>query len=1078
MRRRKIHRFRLEPTTALGNLGRAALRFALRYLQSCPYSASPQFFMSTSNDLHQAATVRGFAVGHTAFNRFTLEKILGRGGMGVVWLAKDEDLEQKVALKFLPEVIMSDRSALDDLKRETRRSREMTHPHIVRIYDFMRDDMTAAISMEFVSGDTLSNRRADQPQNVFSIQQLSPWVEQLCSGLHYAHTKAQVVHRDLKPANLMLDAAGEIKITDFGIARSISDSVSRVSAVCNSGTPVYMSPQQMMGEKPCVADDIYAFGATLYELLTSRPPFHSGNVILQVREKMPSTMAARRAELEIAGEPIPPEWEHIIAACLAKEPAGRPESMLKISEALGLSGGIPRTTQYNISDLPTVRAVSLPPAIPAPPAVPTLSTVPAPRAVPAPSAVAAPPKPRKPFPRWIVSVGTAAAVIILAAVFVPGWWNRHQAAGANGRAQELRSKGDWPAALATAAAAASRDASYANAYDKMQADWLSSLQPTDDPREFFAMLTSLPLEITGSLSAEHAARYKEIRSNGEEAYRKKLTTVTMDAETLALRGKFDEADALLSPWRPYSVLSPNDLTASETRVKAARIRRELLMAEESAAGGDTGSALARLNDLEAQNLLPDEVARGRAKVQAIATPVVVEQLATAIAADDAARVQAALNEYGRLSGKPASVTATALLAERDFEKFLRLLEQLGVRSADGAPRTNFLDLIVVEALRARFSSPESVSEFLAESYAASAEKMRHERPGAALLLAQHAQAIKVTALGSAVERGISEWLKTKLDLSLAFPPTETASDLSGTIQDAGRDELFEKLRPSIEAVMTPVKAPTSINPRTIVARTRMSALERKDDASPAAKKVLPMTNTVQIPNPERAKLEAELKSYETARLAGIGVGGASALLAALGKKTEKDVGIGGAVVGAGVGIYSQVNIDNVKKKLESTPATVSERKTIEIPYEEISHRLSYSASLVAELSSGGRSYGPPLRAAFSLTHEAVEKTGDPAQGAPIQPLVEPTDDELAMALRESVNKQFETSGPAMIKAIADASLDVVETQVTAAQTPQLATELRELRWVLVQLWQKAGVRVSDTNDTERTLRLALGLPVK
>ena len=590
----------------------------------------------------------------------------------------------------------------------------MTHPHIVRIYDFMRDDLTAAISMEFVSGDTLSNRRADQPQNIFSIQQLSPWVEQICSGLHYAHTKAQVVHRDLKPANLMLDAVGDIKITDFGIARSISDSVSRVSAVCNSGTPVYMSPQQMMGEKPCVADDIYAFGATLYELLTGRPPFHSGNVVLQVREKMPPSMAARRAELEITGEPFPPEWERTIAACLAKEPAGRPESMLKITEALGLNGGGRGTTHYNISDLPTLPAVSLPP-----PAVP-----------------ASPPKPRKPLPRWLLSAGAAAAVVILAAVFAPGWWNSHEAAGANQRAQEFMSKGDWPAALATAFAAMTRDAAYANAYDKMQDDFLSSLKSTEqDPKEFFASLIGLPLDISGSLSAGHAARYKEIRSDGEEAYRQKLTAVTTDAETLALAGKFDEADALLSPWRPYSVLSPHDLTASETRVKAARIRREILMAEASAADGDTVGALARLDELATRNLLADEVARGRGKVQAIASPAVVDRLARAIAADDAGAVQAALNEYGKVSGKPASITATDLLAERNFEKFLRLLEQLGVRSAEGAPRANFLDLIAVEPLRSRFSSPDSASEFLAQSYAASAGKMRHERPVAALLLA-------------------------------------------------------------------------------------------------------------------------------------------------------------------------------------------------------------------------------------------------------------------------------------------------------------------------------------------------------
>src|SRR2546430_16326827 len=106
------------------------------------------------SSLDYGSTIRGFSPEQKVFNRYTLKKILGRGGMGVVWLAQDEHLEQKVALKFLPEVIMSDRSALEDLKKETRRSREMTHPHIVRIHDFVLDEPTAAVLMEIIVRDT------------------------------------------------------------------------------------------------------------------------------------------------------------------------------------------------------------------------------------------------------------------------------------------------------------------------------------------------------------------------------------------------------------------------------------------------------------------------------------------------------------------------------------------------------------------------------------------------------------------------------------------------------------------------------------------------------------------------------------------------------------------------------------------------------------------------------------------------------------------------------------------------------------------------------------------------------------
>jgi serine/threonine protein kinase len=215
--------------------------------------------------------------------------------MGVVWLARDEDLERDVALKFLPEVVAMDRQAVQDLKRETRRSLELTHPHIIRIYDFVQDVRAAAISMEYVAGDTLAGRKLDQAGGFFEPKHIEGWVRELCEALAYAHERAQVVHRDLKPANLMIDARGELKIADFGIAASVSDSVSRVSVqASSSGTPVYMSPQQMMGEKPAVSDDIYSLGATLYDLLTSRPPFHGGNIIAQVQGKVPASLAARR----------------------------------------------------------------------------------------------------------------------------------------------------------------------------------------------------------------------------------------------------------------------------------------------------------------------------------------------------------------------------------------------------------------------------------------------------------------------------------------------------------------------------------------------------------------------------------------------------------------------------------------------------------------------------------------------------------------------------------------------------------------------------------------------------------------
>src|SRR5439155_15757029 len=162
------------------------------------------------------ATSRDFASGQRVFGRYTLVKVLGRGGMGIVWLARDEELERQVALKFLPDLMIQDRAAFDQLKRETKRCLELTHPHIVRIHDFVHDERSGGISMEYVDGETLSNLRAEKEHHVFEPHEIAGWIAQLCDALDYAHAHANVIHRDLKPANLMVNQRRDLKITDCG----------------------------------------------------------------------------------------------------------------------------------------------------------------------------------------------------------------------------------------------------------------------------------------------------------------------------------------------------------------------------------------------------------------------------------------------------------------------------------------------------------------------------------------------------------------------------------------------------------------------------------------------------------------------------------------------------------------------------------------------------------------------------------------------------------------------------------------------------------------------------------------------
>ena len=203
----------------------------------------------------------------------------------------------------------------------------------MRIYDFQHDENAAAISMEYVDGGTLSDLRIKKRSKVFNPRDLVGWLEALFDGLDYAHTREQIVHRDLKPRNLMLNSQGELKIADFGISRCISDSVTMLSGIlAATGSPPYVSPQQWDGEDPTPLDDIYSLGATLYELLSSKPPFLGVVDWQKLHHKIAPPIWQRRLALGIKGvEPIPARWEETIAACLAKDPKDRPQTICELS---------------------------------------------------------------------------------------------------------------------------------------------------------------------------------------------------------------------------------------------------------------------------------------------------------------------------------------------------------------------------------------------------------------------------------------------------------------------------------------------------------------------------------------------------------------------------------------------------------------------------------------------------------------------------------------------------------------------------------------------------------------------------
>ncbi|MFO1481756.1 MAG: serine/threonine-protein kinase [Verrucomicrobiaceae bacterium] len=265
--------------------------------------------------------------------RFVLQRCLGQGGMGQVWLAQDTTLDQPRALKFVLPALVFDASARKRLRHEARLGTELAHPCIVRVFDFLEEgggSPHAAVVMEYVDGRTLSDLLAEQENNFFEPEQIEKWIHDVISGLDYAHKDRQRFHLDLKPGNIIVETAtNRAKLLDFGISRSAKDTLTRLTGQASSGTLPYMSPQQLNGESPRAADDVYSLGATVFELLTGTPPFFRGKLDDQIRDREPDTLMERRRQnvregLSAAvGNDIPPSWQQWASCALSKSAESR-----------------------------------------------------------------------------------------------------------------------------------------------------------------------------------------------------------------------------------------------------------------------------------------------------------------------------------------------------------------------------------------------------------------------------------------------------------------------------------------------------------------------------------------------------------------------------------------------------------------------------------------------------------------------------------------------------------------------------------------------------------------------------------
>ena len=274
--------------------------------------------------------------------RYTLRWLLGEGGKCMVWQAQDERLNETVALKFLSPEAGADPRMLQELRKEALRARRLAHQNIVQLYDiYEAPDELPFMIMEFVDGGSLHTLRVQSETQFLRWDDcLKPITLQLCHALEHAHTEGSV-HRDLKPANVMIDSRGRAKLTDFGISATVNDVYTQVLGLRDTrGTVTFMSPQQMDGEPANPTDDVYALGATLYELLASRAPFFTGDIGHQVKQVPPQPIQACQQELKV-DNPIPPNVAALIMACLRKNPAERPQSAWEVAKYIDPSIGDP-----------------------------------------------------------------------------------------------------------------------------------------------------------------------------------------------------------------------------------------------------------------------------------------------------------------------------------------------------------------------------------------------------------------------------------------------------------------------------------------------------------------------------------------------------------------------------------------------------------------------------------------------------------------------------------------------------------------------------------------------------------------
>ncbi|MDO8420363.1 MAG: serine/threonine-protein kinase, partial [Rubrivivax sp.] len=270
--------------------------------------------------------------------RYKLVKVLGRGAMGVVYEATDTRLSRTVAIKTVLRGFLADESTSADysarFQREAQAAARLNHPHVVAVFDFGEQEDVSFIVMEFVRGRELG--QAFAAGETFSLEEAVRIMGELLDALAYAHEHG-IVHRDVKPANVMIDNAGRVKLTDFGVARVADTNQDRTLPGTMVGTPSYMAPEQILGLAVGSRADIFGAGVVLYQFLTGTRPFVGGGPF-GIQRKIVHDEPVPPSQVNPA---VPAAFDAVISRALAKRPEDRYETAAAFAadlrRVLGLS---------------------------------------------------------------------------------------------------------------------------------------------------------------------------------------------------------------------------------------------------------------------------------------------------------------------------------------------------------------------------------------------------------------------------------------------------------------------------------------------------------------------------------------------------------------------------------------------------------------------------------------------------------------------------------------------------------------------------------------------------------------------